>query len=559
MSYSNPQRVINREFGAAVKGAGDIQRSLENTSANIMNIVKKQKKETKQIEENNIIAESQLRDKVNEFTKPGAGNMDNSIVGFWDEKIEAYVNNMNMAANGEITNREAMIRNKQIESLIPQFKSGAGIIATNISSLEDAVENGTLSSTGSVSSKIVLDRIKNNGDVQIVEQNGTIYYWAPDRDENGDIIGEFDPKSSNFINGTVMAANPEKQLFNNKADISGIISQGYTKFSQEETGFSEYYKDIAVKNGDIDPRDPTGKTKISGMEDGYEQLIRVPSSDPDAKNKFVNEVESSAYLNNTIGNQEKMLSVWQDEIPDGEVGEDGAYPPNSLGFYASGGDPTLDINLEEMGYVGPDAMEEWQNSVYGEYPSNATPEQQSLIDQNQKAVSKRYMAAKMWDQNAITVPKTLKGKRKIEKKVENSTSDGGGDSKALKFTTDTGKEYSQPAANAIRAGIKMEGEVDEKMRKASVGNKDAQQSALIGLITSYGFAEEDFEKEIEALDFDAITKGLKEDLFKDIGQGATSYAEYQVGKGDYNNYLNKKKGSKVKTKGTGFNPNSYKN
>ena len=558
MSYSNPQRVINKEFGAAVKGAGDIQRSLENTSANIMNIVKKQKKETKQIEENNILKESQLRDKVNEFTKPGAGNMDNSIVGFWDEKIEAYVNNMNMAANGEITNREAMIRNKQIESLIPQFKSGAGIIATNISGLDDAVENGTLSSTGSVSSKIVLDRIKNNGDVQIVEQNGTIYYWAPDRDENGDIIGEFDPKSSNFINGTVMAANPEKQLFNNKADISGLISQGYTKFSQEETGFSEYYKDIAVTNGDIDPRDPTGKTKISGMEDGYEQLIRVPSSDPNAKNKFVNEVESSAYLNNIIGNQDKMLSVWQDEIPDGEPDENGQYPPNTLGFYASGGDPTLDINLEEMGYVGPDAMEEWQNSVYGEYPSNATPEQQSLIDQNQKAVSKRYMADQMWDQNAITVPKTLKGKRKIEKPAGNSTSDGGGDSKALKFTTDTGKEYSQPAANAIRAGIKMEGKVDEKMRKAAVGDKDAQKSALIGLITSYGFAEEDFKDEIKALDFDAITQSLKEDLFKDIGQGATSYAEYQVGKEDYNNYLDKKKGSKVKNKGTGFNPNSYK-
>jgi len=437
MSYSNPQRVINREFGAAVKGAGDIQRSLENTSANIMNIVKKQKKETKEIEENNIVKESQLRDKVNEFTKPGAGNMDNSIVGFWDEKIEAYVNNMNMAANGEITNREAMIRNKQIESLIPQFKSGAGIIATNLSGLEDAVENGTLSSTGSVSSKIVLDRIKNNGDVQIVEQNGTIYYWAPDRDENGDIVGEFDPKSSNFINGTVMAANPEKQLFNNKADISGIISQGYTKFSQEETGFSEYYKDIAVKNGDIDPRDPTGKTKISGMEDGYEQLIRVPSSDPDAKNKFVNEVESSAYLNNIIGNQGKMLSVWQDEIPDGEADENGQYPPNSLGFYASGGDPTLDINLEEMGYVGPDAMEEWQNSVYGEYPSNATPEQQSLIDKNQKAVSKRYMAAQMWDQNAITVPKTLKGKRKIEE--ENT---GSGSSSKNRFTTTQNTVYN---------------------------------------------------------------------------------------------------------------------
>jgi len=558
MSYSNPQRVINKEFGAAVKGAGDIQRSLENTSANIMNIVKQQKKETEQIKQNNIKQESALRDKVNEFTKPGAGNMDNSIVKFWDEKIEAYVNNMNMAANGEITSREAMIRNKQIEALIPQFKSGASIIPTNIAALDDAVENGTLSSTGSVSNKIVLDRIKNNGDVQIVEKNGTIYYWAPDRDENGDIIGEFDPKSSNFINGTVMAANPDKQLFNNKADISGLISQGYTKFSQEETGFSEYYKDIAVTNGDIDPRDPTGKTKISGMEDGYEQLIRVPSSDPNSKNKFVNEVESSAYLNNIIGNEKKMLSVWQDTIPDGEPDENGQYPPNSLGFYASGGDPTLDINLEEMGYVGPNAMEEWQNSVYGEYPSNATPEQQALIDKNQKAVSKRYMADQMWDQNAITVPKTLKGKRKIEKKATNTTSTSSGDNKSLKFTTDTGKEYSQPMTNNIRAGIKMEEEVDDKIRKAMIGNKSAQQDALVGLVTSYGFAEEDFEDEIDALDFDAITQGLKEDLFKEIGQGATSYAEYQIGKGDYNNYLNKKKGSKVKTKGTGFNPNSYK-
>ncbi len=440
MSYSNPQRVINKEFGAAVKGAGEIQKSLENTSANIMNIVKKQKKETKEIEENNIIQESALRDKVNEFAKPGAGNMDNSIVKFWDEKIEAYVNNMNMAANGEITNREAMVRNKQIEALIPQFKSGASIIPQNIAGLEDAVENGTLSSTGSVSSKIVLDRIKNNGDVQIVEQNGTIYYWAPDRDENGDIIGEFDSKSSNFINGTVMAANPDKQLFNNKEDISGLITQGYTKFSQEETGFSEYYKDVAVTNGDIDPRDPTGKTKISGMEDGYEQLIRVPSQDPDIKSKFVNEVESSAYLNNIIGNQDKMLSVWQDTIPDGEIGEDGTYPPNTLGFFASGGDPTLDINLEEMGYVGPDAMEEWQNSVYGEYPSDATPDQKALIDKNQKAVSKRYMADQMWDQNALTVPKTLKGKRKIVKPPNTQGSGSTDDTKSMWQLTKNNRE-----------------------------------------------------------------------------------------------------------------------
>jgi len=422
MSYSNPQRIINKEFAEAAKGASNIQRSLDNTSANISNIVKKQKIETAKIIENNTIKESQLRDKINEFSTPGAGNMDNTIVKFWDPYVEDYVNNMNMAANGEITQREAMIRNKSIEALLPQFKSNTASIGLEGARLKADVNNGTVSTTGSVSSKIVLDRINNNGDVQIVEQNGAIYYWAPDRDDDGEIIGEFDPKNSNFINGSKLYANPDKSLFNNKTDISGLITKGYATFGQEDTGISEYYKDVAVKNGDIDPRDPEGIKLISGMEDGYEQLIRMPSKDPDAKTNFMGEVESSAYLNPITSNEKEMQSVWQDELPDGEIGDDGQYPPNTLGFYASGGDPTLNINLEEMGYVGENAMEEWQNSVYGEYPSDASPEQQSLIDKNQKAVSKRYMANLMWDQNAITVPQTLKGKRKIPEETTPSTS-----------------------------------------------------------------------------------------------------------------------------------------
>ena len=96
MSYSNPQRIINKEFAEAAKGASNIQRSLDNTSANISNIVKKQKIETAKIIENNTIKESQLRDKINEFSTPGAGNMDNTIVKFWDPYVEDYVNNMNV-------------------------------------------------------------------------------------------------------------------------------------------------------------------------------------------------------------------------------------------------------------------------------------------------------------------------------------------------------------------------------------------------------------------------------------------------------------------------------
>ena len=170
MSYRTPQRIINKEFAARAKGASDIQTSLENSTVGIMNIVKDQKAETDKVIQNNIEKESALRDKINEFSTPGASNLDNSIVAFWEPKIQAYVDNMNMAANGEITQREAMIRNKQIENLIPQFKANAGTFGLEAARLKEAAQNGTLSTTGSTSNKKVLDRINNNGDIQIVEQ-----------------------------------------------------------------------------------------------------------------------------------------------------------------------------------------------------------------------------------------------------------------------------------------------------------------------------------------------------------------------------------------------------
>jgi len=553
MSYSNPQRIINKEFDVRAKANRELQNTIQNTTSSIADAVIKQKKQKADLEASNVEKESALRDKVNEFATPGAGQIDKSIIEFWDTKIEDYVNNMNLAANGEITQREAMLRNKKIEALLPQFKQNAATLASNSALQKEALNDGTFSSTGSVGNKEILNRIGNNGDVRIVEKDGAIYYWAPEKDEDGNVI----PDSGSFINGAELYANPDKPLFNTKSDISGLITQGWNKFSGEETGISDYVKTIAVRNGDKHPI--TGAT-ISGLEDGYEQVIRVPVSEN--RDKYIDEIESSAYFNGILGNEKEMLSVWQDEIPDGEPDENGQYPPNSLGFFASGGDPSLDIDLDAMGYTGTEEekMSQWQNSVYGEYPDNVTDEQKALIDKNQKAVSKRYMANLSWDQNSLTAgsSKTI-GKRKISDPPKASTSGGSGSGESLKFTTDTGKEYGQSATNAIRAGIKMEEEVDEKMRKARIGDKAAQQAALIGLVTSYGFAEKDFENEIEALDFDAVTQSLKEDLFKDIGQGATSYQEYQIGKEDYNNYLDKKKGSKVKNKGTGFNPNSYKN
>ena len=397
MSYSNPQRIRNKEFDSLEK----MTNTFDQTSQGIFNIVKTQKEYDQKLQESNIDKESKLRDKINEFTKPGAGQLDNNVVKFWDEKVANYVDNLNLAANGEITQREAMLRNKQIEGLVPMFKANANMLYENASSLQDAIDNGTLSSTGSVASKEVLNRLNNNGYVDIIEKDGAIYYWAPELNEDGQPI----EGSGVMLNGSEMYANADKALFNNKADVSGVLSTGWNKFSGEESGISDYVKTIAVKNGDKHPI--TGEV-ISGLEDGYEQVIRVPVTD--AKNDFIAEVEASAYLNPVLGNEKEMLSVWQDVIPDGEPDENGEYPPNTLGFFASGGDPNLEIDLDAMGLT----MEQWQNSVYGEYPDDLEPEQIAAIDKAQKDVAKRWMSNSMWDENSISAgaSKTI-GKRKI--------------------------------------------------------------------------------------------------------------------------------------------------
>ena len=432
MSYSNPQRIRNKEFDSLEK----MTNTFDQTSQGIFNIVKTQKEYDQKLQESNIDKESKLRDKINEFTKPGAGQLDNNVVKFWDEKVANYVDNLNLAANGEITQREAMLRNKQIEGLVPMFKANANMLYENASSLQDAIDNGTLSSTGSVASKEVLNRLNNNGYVDIIEKDGAIYYWAPELNEDGQPI----EGSGVMLNGSEMYANADKALFNNKADVSGVLSTGWNKFSGEESGISDYVKTIAVKNGDKHPI--TGEV-ISGLEDGYEQVIRVPVTD--AKNDFIAEVEASAYLNPVLGNEKEMLSVWQDVIPDGEPDENGEYPPNTLGFFASGGDPNLEIDLDAMGLT----MEQWQNSVYGEYPDDLEPEQIAAIDKAQKDVAKRWMSNSMWDENSISAgaSKTI-GKRKIPPPPSSSTT-GSDSGESLKFTTDTGKEYSQAATNSI--------------------------------------------------------------------------------------------------------------
>tara|TARA_R110000764_G_scaffold227606_1_gene317813 strand:+ start:180 stop:1940 length:1761 start_codon:yes stop_codon:yes gene_type:complete len=537
-SYSNPQRIISKEFDVRARASREVSNQILNTSDNIMKTVMAQKKQAENLELENIEKESVLRDKVNEFTKPGSNQANNSIVQFWDEKIEQYVDNLNMVQSGDMSQREAMLANKKIEALIPQFKSNGVTLINSAASQHQSIKDGTFSSTGSMDNKNVLNKLYNNGDVRIVEKDGAIYYWAPEKDEDGNVI----PDSGSFLNGSELYANPNKPLFNEKADINGLIQQGWDKFSKEETGLSPYIKEEAFTNGDAHP--VTGEI-ITGLEDGYEQLIRYPVQKDGIKQEYLKDIESSAYFSGVLGNEEEMLSVWQDSISDGEEVADAngvepgqpnytsTYPPNSLGSFAQEGNE-LGISLSDMGLT----MEQWQNSVYGEYPDDIDPEKKELIDKNQKAASKRYMANLSWDKNMMSAGSSkVSGKRKIAEKAEPSSST------KRTFKGEGGKDYSNTETNNIRAGIAAENKIIKDFEYVTDVTEDSTREEKMASLQSKIKAQADVD---DMLGPDVITVSdydNKDELIEAIARvklegdkSVKNYDTYKIGRDDYQKF-----------------------
>lgn len=407
MSYKNPSRIINRQAQEIQAGGQRIQNQILETTDEYQKSVELQKKQLENLEKENVQLESNFIDRVNSSTK-GHGEIDKEVVGIFDTIIDQSRENKRLAdlgeANGGISRREYMLRQKSLETAPQDFKAQADYMAAQVQDFQEALNNGDMSSVGSVENKAVLNAMSQNQPVKIHREGTEFFYYIPKQDEDGNLLPW--PENEGKLNGTAMMDNAaqEKDLFTRKEDISGVIDLAWDKNNEAELGdIGQFITETTVKNGDIHP--VTGE--VIEMEEGYEQVITMPKSDN--RNKFIDKVEAGSMLTPLLGNQKKMLSVWQDTIPDGEKQEDGTFTPNSLASFAEEGNE-LGISLADMGIT----MQQWQDSVYGEYPTDLSPEQKSLIQQNQSKAAKRYMANLAWDKNSLAVGgHTTSGKRKI--------------------------------------------------------------------------------------------------------------------------------------------------
>lgn len=432
MGYTNPARIMNKQALAIIDGGEQVQNQLLTTASEISESVKIQKEQKDKLEEANIKLENNFYDGLQQATK-NHGQLDRKVAGQFEELTSSFVEVNRLAALGPpegISKTEANLRRRELMNTPKEFAEQASYLTTEVAAYGEALSNGSMSSTGSPVNKAVLDALYNDRQVEIARDNGEFFYYIPKMDKKGNPLPW--PENEGMLNGTKLAERSQlgESMFNNKADISGITGAAWKKFSGEEEGVEKFVKSDYYRRGA--PHPVTGEPMMN-IPEGQEQLISVPVEG--SKDLFITDVESSGVFQTQLGDQKSMLSVWQDEIPDGEEVADAngvepgqpnyipTYPPSSLGAFAADGN-ALGIDLKAMGLT----MEEWQNSIYGEYPTNITPEQKSLIQENQGKAAKRYMAESAWDNNALAAGTTkAKGMRKIVEPEEKLIKPGSGD------------------------------------------------------------------------------------------------------------------------------------
>lgn len=496
-SFRTPQQITDESVDRFLKSSYNITNSIARSGTQIANTVAKQKQDQQKRNDERDLQMQQMFDKANEFGSTGDAKLDENILSFWNNKVDQYFKIKNGMQDGTIGKQEGNKALAQINGMVGQFKAQAKYLAEQSALYREDFNNGMVSSTSSQQSQNILGAMAKGGNVQITEKGGTLYYFLPG--EDGAV-----PNDGNLLNGQELIANATQgvNLYQNIPDYTAIEQSAYNNVIKPNDISSDYIKMETIN------------------KDGYK--YSYATFNEEKRNAAAEDMVNAGSFKSAIGNEKKMKSYYQDVIDDEFL-------------VANGLDP---------------------NGAWHEYDDNLSQEENDEIHAKQNKVAQLYMANQAMDKFSIP-PGGQKFFSKEKIKTDDNT-DTDTDVTLPKFTTNTGKEYSVPATNAIRAGIKMEEEIEQKMNTARALKGGRGNQWLIDLVVSYGFDEDDFEDEIAALDFDAIEQSLKEELFKDIGQGATSYAEYEIGKTDYNNYLDKNKGSTVKNKGTGFDPNSYK-
>jgi hypothetical protein len=373
-SFTNPQRIINKEFDVYAQSAAATTNQVAKTVASMRADIAKQKLYTDKLQVTDDNKEFSLRTSLNEVGTTGNAILDENILAFWNEKVDDYFQIKNAMTDGTLSRQEGNRALAQIEGLVPSFKSMVNVLATNSATFKEDVANGNVSSVGSIENKSILNRIGQGGNVGIVERNGRIYFFAPE--EGGE------PEA--LINGSELIAqsNGGVPMYQTKPDLSASNTEIFNAVIKPEDVTSKYVEPIIIEKGSSNPI--TGE-KMNNLEAGYKYTYRTITKDN--RDIAIKDLVNSPAVSTMVGNDGLMARVWQDEIADGEFNEETQMwePPNSIGAISQR------LNLDP----------EMFKDGWHQYAEDMTEEERQALDNNQNAVMREYLGNKIYNDNSV--------------------------------------------------------------------------------------------------------------------------------------------------------------
>ncbi len=430
-SFTNPQRIINKEFDVYAQSAAATTNQVAKTVASMRADIAKQKLYTDKLQVVDDNKEFSLRTSLNEVGTTGNAILDENILAFWNDKVDDYFQIKNAMTDGTLSRQEGNRALAQIEGLVPSFKSMVNVLATNSATFKEDVANGKVSSVGSIENKSILNRIGQGGNVGIVERNGRLYFFAPE--ENGE------PEA--LINGTELLAqsNGGVPMYQKKPDLTTNYTEIFNAVVKPEDVTSKYVEPITIEKGQKHPI--TGEP-MNNLEAGYQYTYRTITKDN--RDIAIKDLVNSPAVATMAGNDDMMARVWQDEIADGKFNEETQMwePPNSIGAISQR------LNLDP----------EMFKDGWHQYAEDMTEEERQALDNNQNAVMREYLGNKIYNDNSV-MDNTMKFVKK-EPYNPNANDEQTGDTYYTKTVETVYDFFQNPIDNAnlmVNSTIKYNG------------------------------------------------------------------------------------------------------
>lgn len=358
-NFTNPQRIIDNSFDVFVEGGQKMVNKVATTADQIYKRNAEEKASQKIEWEKQNEEQQKLYSSVNELGSTGSSSLDSNLRGYWEERVESYTNIMNAMQRGELDQQKGNRMLAKINGEVNKFKTVVPYLASQVALQQEAGKlplgtAGAISSTTSTESQEVLNNLVTGGDTGLVNRGGTMFLYNPA------IKGV---QQAGMLNLDELIANQAsgKSIIHTVPDISKDLAGAFQNIFKPDDSQSPYVKFRVDKNQDG-----------SGYDYTYKEI-----NDED-KALGIQAMKDANQFNGILNNNIMMTSVWQDIIPDEYLAANGVDVDSSWGMTIPGGTAAESIALQEK-----------MRGIAADWLAEEAYNQNSVMDQNQKFVSRK--------------------------------------------------------------------------------------------------------------------------------------------------------------------------